>query len=194
MGRTELGLLSVKSPSATPFKRRIVRPLNPAAPYWTSEDDLPADTGWPEYDQARAAHFELVGKYRKNSAALAKVKRDQQQAAEDYPEYAAQALRAGEKAPTDPMPKLETRAKQLTAERDVLVRALHQSAEEIEALVHANRAEWHDLNGQLRDDAVVQAQAAHAQLVAALDNVHRVRRQDNWLMGNKATAPTIGPN
>lgn len=166
--------------------------MNPAAPYWTSEDDLPADTGWPEYDQARAERFGLVGKHRKNSAALAKNERDQQQARQDYPDAAARALRAGGKAPSDPMPKLEARQQQLESERDVLIRALRQSAEEIEALVHANRENWRAMDLVLLDDAVAQAQADLDALIASCDRVYRLRVQDNWLVGQKASAATLG--
>jgi len=181
-----------QTPEAVAFKRRIVRPIDPTAPIWVSEKDIPADTGWSEYDLARAARFELVAKHRKLNAERAKVVRDMENAKHDYPARAAEALRAGDKAPADPMPKLTAKLEQLDKDLDVMRHALQQDADELEALVHANRETWHALNVDLRATAIAEAEDALAVLVGACDRLHRVRAQDNWLMGDKFTAPTLG--
>lgn len=131
--------------------------MNPDAPYWTSEKDLPADTGWPEYDELRAAHFRTaVAEYRKMNAAKSKNESDRQQAQHDGPEQAAAGLRAGNKAPADSLPKLEARAQQLDRDADVAVRAVRQSCVDIEDVVHANRDEYHRINLGMKDTAVAE--------------------------------------
>lgn len=178
------------TPEATAFDRRIIRPMK--GPHWTSEKDLPADTGWAEYDELRAAHFTLMADYRKNQAAQSKNERDQAVAQQEYPAQAAAALRAGDKAPADPLPKLKDQAAKLEREGEVLTAAVLQSCDAIRDNVHANRNAYkaHD-QGQLAEALEVMADA-HAVLVEAADRVHKVRVQDNWLRGQKAVAQPIG--
>jgi hypothetical protein len=178
------------NPEAAAFDRRIIRPMK--GPHWTNEKDLPADTGWAGYDQLRTAHFSLVADHRKNQAARSKNERDQAVAQQDYPAQAAAALRAGDKAPADPLPKLEEQAAKLVREGEVLAAAVLQSCDAIRDNVHANREEYKATDqGQLAE-ALEDATVAHAVLVEAVDRVHKVRVQDNWLRGQKAVAQPIG--
>ena len=128
----------------------------------------------------------------KLNAERAKVVRDMENAKHDYPARAAEALRAGDRAPADPTPKLTAKLEQLDKDLDVMRHALQQDADELEALVHANRETWHALNVDLRATAIAEAEDALAVLVGACDRLHRVRAQGNWLMGDKFTAPTLG--
>lgn len=93
----------------------------------------------------------LVPQYRKNSDAQRKVEREKVTAADDYRDRAAQALMEGKKAPADPMPKLEAREKELRTEADVILTALRKNADEIEALIHRERENYHAQNLVLQD-------------------------------------------